>query len=60
VNWLRRQVLAHFPQLRRFVAAPELDATERKHNRVVRKGDRVLEEYRKLDGALQLYVARRK
>lgn len=60
MNWLRRLMLAHFPALRRVMSPPELDVTEQRHERVKRKGDRVLAEYRKLDGALQLYVTRRK
>lgn len=59
MKWLR-SVLAHFP-LR---AAPtraerELEDTRPKHHATLKRADRVIEEYRKLDGVLQVYVRRR-
>lgn len=51
-----RDLLAHFPILRRLVHATELDRTENSHSRVIRKADRVIEEYRKLDAVLMLHA----
>lgn len=56
MSWIRR-VLAHFPVTRRLVA------NERKRDerirRVINEADPVIREYRKLDGALRIYIERR-
>ena len=51
-----RELLAHVPVVRRLVHGGELDDTELRHRKTLKKADRVIEEYRKLDGVLQLHV----
>jgi hypothetical protein len=50
-------VLAHFG-LPRPTHRGELAATKPKHDAVIRKADRVIEDYRRLDGALRIVVKR--
>lgn len=58
-RWLRK-VLAHFGHAPRGPERVELQRTRAQHRRVIAKADRVIEEYRKLDGALRVYVERRR
>lgn len=53
-RWLAK-VLAHFGHGR---LSPDERARLRRERRVLSEADRVIEEYRKLDGALRVYVQR--
>jgi hypothetical protein len=57
VTWLR-SVLAHFGhQLP--TRPPELDLTKAKHDRVIEKADRVIEDYRRQDGTIRILWERK-
>lgn len=53
MNWLRK--LLH-PVPARLPSEVELQRTKEHYRATIRKADRVLEEYRKLDAALVLHV----
>lgn len=59
MSWVRR-VLSEFGIARQLPTSEELDRTHRKHRRTLEKADRVIEDYRRLDGALRIYVERKK
>lgn len=57
MNWWRRLLPLRSSEDAREVF--ELVRTRTKHRKVIEKADRVIDEYAKLDGALQLYVRRK-
>lgn len=63
MKWLR-SVLSHFALTRHLVTAPpahaELERTRPRHRQTIEKADRVLRAYRELDGALAVYIRRKR
>lgn len=55
MNWLRR-VLVHFPHAR---MNQEEKERARRVRQVIGEADPVIREYRKLDGALRIYIERK-
>lgn len=57
---LVRSLLAHFGLVRRLpTSETELRRTLPRHRDAIRKADRVLEDYRRADGVIELRVIRR-
>ena len=56
MNWLR-SLLAHFGFAQKLIAVDT--RRERKQRATIQKADRVIEDYRKLDGALRIVVKKR-
>lgn len=56
MTWIRR-VLAHFPTTRRLVADEK--KRDERVRRALSEADPVIREYKKLDGALRIYIERR-
>lgn len=58
MNWFR-SVLAHFGFARQLPTSDDLRKTWPKHRRAISKADRVIADYRRQDGLIELRVVRR-
>lgn len=58
MKWVR-ELLAHFPLTRQFVARADEPERERRHRATITEADRVIKAYRELDTVLKLHVRRK-